>query len=255
MGNIICFVEDPKRKSVFRFISGFRKKRWFRRARIKYSFDPVDGALYDYKDEDIKDIEAKITSDYPNAEVCVMVFDEFIEKYYYHQFYVICRWNEEENEFYQGVGKDRKAMYSTDVEDARMIFSERTANETLRTIQQTTRDKVYVRPMYLNMINELLTPVMMITCTSKKSGQTKYFKKLDGNRLRLVSTSEAATKLTYDTSVTTWEYLKTHNKNFLYAVLPVFKDNVNSRDIERYMKEKNVSRMICMDLQLKHLNR
>ena len=248
-------MEGSEKKCAYRFVSGFKKRRWFRRSRIKYSFCPIDGSIFRYKDEDLKEIKTKIMTDYPNADIHIMEFDEFLEKYNIYRFFVICKWNERDNEFYQGDGKDRKAMYSKDIEDARMIFSERTANETLRTIQQTTRDKVYVRAIYLNLVNELLTPVMMITCTSKGNGQTKYFKKLDGRRLRMVSTSEAATKLTYDTSITTWEYLKTHNKNFLYAVLPAFKDNVNIRDIERYMRENNVSRMICMDLQLKHLNR
>lgn len=255
MGKIIYFVEDPKKKCAFRFVSGFIKKRWFRRARIEYSSDMKDAAYYDYKDEDFKGVAEKILSDYPNAIIHVSKDDEFLKEYRWHKFFAIRRWGEDEDEFYEDIGIDKKAVYSTDIEDARMMFSEKTALETLRTIQQTTRDKVNVRTMYLNMVNELLEPVMMITCTNKKNGETKYFKKLDGNRIRLVSTSESAEKFDYDTSVKTWEYLRTHNKNFLYAVLPVFKDNVNCKDIERYMKEKNVSRTVCMDLQLKYLNR
>ena len=52
-----------------------------------------------------------------------------------------------------------------------------------------------------------------------------------------------------------YEYLRTENKNFLYAVLPEFKDNVNCKNIEAYMREKKVSRMIVLDVQLKFLNR
>lgn len=258
MGKIIFFEEDHEKKCAFRFVSGFKKRRWFRGARIEYSSDLTNCAECDFKDEDFEDIEARVKRDYPNAVVNIINFHDFIEKYDLQHFFVICKWNkkEEDKEFYQGKDAGGKAMYSADIEDASIMLSCEFAEQTLRTIQQVACDKVYVLSIVLNnLTNELRKPVMMITCTSKKSGQTKYFKKLDGRRLRLVSTSEAATKLTYDTSVATWEYLKTHNKNFLYAVLPVFKDNVNCKDIERYMKENNVSRNICMDFQLKHLNR
>jgi hypothetical protein len=96
---------------------------------------------------------------------------------------------------------------------------------------------------------------MMITCTSKGSGVTKYFAREEGKRLRLVTTSNSAAKFDYETVMKMYEHLTQTNKNFLYAVMPVFKDNVRSSDIERYMREKKVSRMIVMDLQLKFLNR
>ena len=106
------------------------------------------------------------------------------------------------------------------------------------------------------MTNELLSPVMMITCTTKREKQTtKYLARIEGNRLRLVNTSNAAKKFTYEDAMKQYEYLVTHNKNFMYAVLPVFKDNVHCRNIESYMREKKVSRMIVMDLQLRFLNR
>ena len=78
---------------------------------------------------------------------------------------------------------------------------------------------------------------------------------MDGNRLRLVETSFSASKFTYEIGLQMCEYLKQHNKNFLYAVLPDFKDNVSAKNIEQYMREHKVSRMIVMDLQLKFLNR
>jgi hypothetical protein len=94
---------------------------------------------------------------------------------------------------------------------------------------------------------------MMITCTSKGSGVTKYFSREEGRRLRLVTTSQAATKFNYEEALTMYEYLKQTNKNFLYAVIPVFKDNVSAKNIEQYMRDHKVSRIIVMDLQLKFL--
>ena len=73
--------------------------------------------------------------------------------------------------------------------------------------------------------------------------------------MRLVTTSDAATKFNYEDVLTQFEHLKQTNKNFLYAVLPAFKDNVNVKNIESYMKENGTSRMLIMDLQLKFMNR
>lgn len=256
MGKIVFFEEDEKRHGVFRFVCGFRKRSWFRKGKVAYSLDPLDAECrYDYREEIFKDIEARIKADYPHGLVYVLDFDEFINVYNKHRFFAICRWKDGVDEYYIGEGFDRKATYSPDIEDCRMMFSESSAFETLRTIQQTTRDRVYIRTIYLDLVNELLTPIMMITCTSKSSGETKYFRKLDGNRVRLVETSGAATKFTYESVLRQFEYLQQNNKNYLYAVLPVFKDNVNCKNIENYMKENKVSRMIVMDLQLKHLNR
>lgn len=255
MGKIVFFEEDPKVKGVLRFVSGYQSAKWWRREKIKYSYHALDGSMFEYKEEEHDLICNRIKSDYPNALVYLLDYDEFLEQFSNNRFFAICKWNEKDNEFYQGDGLDRKALYSTDIADARMMFAESSANQTLRTIQQTTRDKVYLRTLYLNFENGLFSPCLMITCTSKGSGQTKYFAREEGKRLRLVTTSNAATKFNYESAVQMWEYLKTRNKNFLYAVLPVFKDNVNCKNIEQYMRENKVSRMVVMDLQLKHLNR
>ena len=67
--------------------------------------------------------------------------------------------------------------------------------------------------------------------------------------------ADAATKFSYEDVLAQFEHLKQTNKNFLYAVLPAFKDNVNVRDIENYMQENGISRMLIMDLKLRFMNR
>lgn len=255
MAKIVYFEENENQKCIIRFVKGYRRGRWFLREKIWYSYSVVDGLPF-VDEETIALVTTKVKKDYPKAVIHCEEYQQFMTKHQVQKFWVIGRWNYHgREEFYTGNDQFNKPTYSENISEVRMMFAESSANETLRTIQQTTRDRVYTRTVYLNLVNELLTPVLMITCTSKGNDQTKYFRKLDGNCMCLVSTSEEATKFNYEIAIQMWEFLKTQNKDFLYAVLPAFKDNVNCRDIENYMRDKNVSRMIVMYLQLKFLNR
>ena len=255
MRTIIYFEENENQKSIIRFVRGYRRGRWFLREKIWYSYSVVDGLPF-VDEETIALVTTKVKKDYPKAVIHCEEYQQFMNKHQLQKFWVIGRWNENgREEFYSGNDQNNKPTYSEDMQEVRMMFAESSAKETLRTIQQTTRDRVFIRTLYLNLVNELLTPVFMITCTSKGSQVTKYFAREEGNRLRLVTTSNAATRFDYEAVMKMFEHLRTTNKNFCYAVLPIFKDNVNSRNIESYMKEKRISRMLIMDLQLKHLNR
>lgn len=256
MAKIVLFEESEKQKCVIRFVKGFRKKSLFKKERVEYTLIQTE-AYWFVEDMLVPEfVTDRIKKDYPNAKVEVMEMDDFFEKYVLHRFWVIARYAEGyQEEYYCGHDQWNKATYTQDIPDVRMMFSESSAKETLRTIQQTTRDRVFIRTLYLNLVNELLTPMFMITCTSKGSQVTKYFAREEGKRLRLVTTSNAATRFDYEAVMKMFEHLRTTNKNFCYAVLPIFKDNVNSRNIESYMKEKRISRMLIMDLQLKFLNR
>ena len=255
MRTIIYFEESENQKSIIRFVKGYRRGRWFLREKIWYSYSVVDGLPF-VDEETIALVTTKVKKDYPKAVIHCEEYQQFMNKHQLQKFWVIGRWNENgREEFYSGNDQNNKPTYSEDMQEVRMMFAESSAKETLRTIQQTTRDRVFIRTLYLNLVNELLTPMFMITCTSKGSQVTKYFAREEGKRLRLVTTSNAAAKFDYEAVMKMFEHLRTTNKNFCYAVLPIFKDNVNSRNIESYMKEKRISRMLIMDLQLKHLNR
>ncbi len=255
MEEIIYFEENPKRHGVIRFVKNYRRGNWFRKERIEYCLTSTDSLSFNDQ-ADIDKACARIKKDYPDAKISHDTFSAFSKKYDLHRFWVIAHWENKVKMYYDGSDGHGKATYTTDMDSVRMMLSYRSARETLLTIQQTTRDRVWVMPVYLNLVNELLTPVMMITCTTKRSKQeTKYLARVEGNRLRLVNTSDAAQKFAYEAVLTMYEHLVTHNKNFMYAVLPVFKDNVHCRNIENYMREKKISRMVVMDLQLKFLNR
>lgn len=255
MRTIIYFEENENQKSIIRFVRGYHRGRWFLREKIWYSYSVVDGLPF-VDEETIALVTTKVKKDYPKAVIHCEEYQQFMNKHQLQKFWVIGRWNENgREEFYSGNDQNNKPTYSEDMQEVRMMFAESSAKETLRTIQQTTRDRVFIRTLYLNLVNELLTPMFMITCTSKGNDDTKFFKKLDGNRVRMVGTSGAATKFTYEEVLERFAYLQQHNKNFLYAVMPVFKDNVSAKNIENYIKENKVSRMVVMDLQLKHLNK
>lgn len=255
MDNYVIFRQDKKKHGAILFVKSFRPKKWFRSEKIEYCIS-ADQAESFSDNELMARVCDRIKKDFPNAEIWCENYRTFTDKYDNHRFWVIGRWREDGvEEFYCGNDQHNKPEYTTDLDEVRFSLSESSTNETLQTIRKSTRDRAYSRVVFLTLQNELLSPCMMITCTSKGSGVTKFFAREEGSRLRLVMTSHAAAKFNYETSIKMWEYLKQHNKNFLYAVLPDFKDNVSAKNIEQYMKDHKVSRMIVMDLQLKFLNR
>ena len=255
METFVMFRGDKTKHSAILFVKSFRPKKWLRKEKIEYTVS-ADQAEY-FGDNDLKSkVCDRIKRDYPNAEIWCDTYRDFTEKFVNHRFLVIGRWREDgTEEFYCGSDQHGKPEYTTDLNEVRFSLSESSTNETLQTIRKSTRDRAYTRLVFLSLENELLSPCMIISCTSKGSGVTKFFAREEDRRLRLVYTSKAASKFNYEASIRMWEYLKQHHKTFLYAVLPDFKDNVSAKNIEPYMRDHHVSRMIVMDLQLKFLNR
>ena len=254
MEKYVIFREDKDKHGVYLFVKKFVPKKWFRKEKIEYCISADQAETFE--PDMMAKVCERIKRDYPNAEIICEDYRTFTDRMVKHRFWVVGRWREDSTEeFYCDSDRHGKPEYTTDLQAVRFSLSESSANETLRTIRKCTRDRAYTRMVFLSLENELLSPCMMITCTSKGSQVTKYFAREEGKRLRLVTTSNAAAKFEYETVMKMYEYLRTENKNFLYAVIPEFKDNVNSKNIEAYMRENKVSRMIVLDVQLKHLNR
>ena len=254
MEKYVIFREDKNKHGVYLFVKSFRARRWFRKEKIEYCISADQAETFEQ--EVMAKVCERIKRDFPNAEIICEGYRTFTDRMVKHRFWVVGRWREDGmEEFYCDNDRHGKPEYTTDLQAVRFSLSESSANETLRTIRKCTRDRAYTRMVFLSLENELLSPCMMITCTSKGSQVTKYFAREEGKRLRLVTTSNAAAKFSYEVALIMFEHLRTENKNFLYAVLPEFKDNVNCKNIEAYMREKKVSRMIVLDVQLKHLNR
>ena len=255
MEKYVIFREDKDKHGVYLFVKKFVPKKWFRKEKIEYCIS-ADQAEDFTDNELLAKVCERVKKDHPNAEIFCEDYRTFTDRMVKHRFWVVGRWCEDsKEEFYCGNDQHRKPEYTTDLNEVRFSLSETSIIQTLQTIRKCTRDRAYTRMVFLSLENELLSPCMMITCTSKGSQVTKYFAREEGKRLRLVTTSNAAAKFRYDEVLIMFEHLRTENKNFLYAVLPEFKDNVNCKNIEAYMREKKVSRMVVLDLQLKHLNR
>lgn len=254
MEKYVIFREDKNKHGVYLFVKSFRARRWFRKEKIEYCISADQAETFE--PEVMAKVCERIKCDFPNAEIICEGYRTFIDRMVKHRFWVVGRWRDDSTEeFYYDSDRHGKPEYTTDLQSVRFSLSESSANETLRTIRKCTRDRVYTRLVFLSLENKLLSPCMIISCTSKGSGVTKFFSREEDRRLRLVYTSKAAAKFNYETSISMWEYLKQYHKKFLYAVLPDFKDNVSAKNIEPYMRDHHVSRMIVMDLQLKFLNR
>lgn len=258
MAIFIYFEESDKRKCAIRFVSNYRTAKWYRREKIGYSLLATSGMPVTEATE-LQKIYLRIEKDYPDARIYCTEWEVFRDLHKKRQFWVICKFNENsEIDGYYSCTKRGNVEWTNDIDDADIYLDNQTADESGRTIGQLCQPdtKIGIAQIYLNLVNELLTPIFMITCTSKTGKQsTQYFAKLDGNRLRLVRTSDAAKKFTYSDVLAMFEHLKSHNKNFLYAVLPAFKDNVHCNDIERYIGDMRVSRLVQMDIKLKSLNK
>lgn len=255
MGKIVCFEDGVKKYGVVRFVKSFRHKRLFRKEKISYTLSSSFATEFD----DVvllADVCNRVKKDYPNAKISCMGMDEFLSKYMTHEFWIIVRCDEKgDNEDYFSSYYGQDAQWTHDINDSMLYLDYEDCRSSAEIIRRTG-DRILVRGIFLNLINELLTHVMMITCASKRGdGEAKYFSKLEGNRVRLVNTSNSAKKFTYREALECFDYLCKHNKSFWYAVLPVFKDNVHYKNIEAYMREKKISRMIMMTHKLNWFNR
>ncbi len=260
MGKIIYFEENPKKHGVMRFVATYCERRWFRKEKISYTLS-VENAFSFLTEETMEIVKEKIKKDYPDAKIYCTCYEEFLTKYETHEFWAIARYGanssyltNEPNGYFVRIGKNQ-VEWTEDISDAEICLVRNNMVETLNVIRGVEGVRAALYPVYLNLINELLTPMMMIVCTSRKGKkETKYFSKIEGNRLRLVTTSYAAKKFTYQDVQNAFEYLRTHNKNFWYAILPQFKDNVHCRDIEYYFERNKLSRSVVVSIKVGKLN-
>ena len=258
MEGIIYFEENPKKNGVIRFVSKYQRKRFLRRESIAYSSCVFTAPIFT-NEEIIERVFARVRKDYPDAKIYCTYCFEFVEKYKTHRFWMIARYggkssNEPDAYFSAIIKKD--VVWTQYFEDAELWLDREKAEEAVKTIRQASGERIALSLVYLNLINCLLTPVMMIVCTSKSGKkEMKYLSKIEGNRLRLVNTSDSAMRLTFADAQETFDHLVSNNKNFHYAVLPAFKENVFYKDIEKYVYEKKISRKVALTMKLKYLQR
>lgn len=258
METIIYFKEASGLYGVIRFVKSYRKRGFLRRERISYTMD-IREAL-SFKDNAALLLKAKLRTqkDNPDAEVCQVGLADFRHQYISHRFWLICRFDKKDvpTEFYSGLTQNNEAMFTNDIYNAVIGMDVKSETETVSRMRVKGEGKIGIAMIYLNLINDLLNPNFMLLCTSKSGERkTKYFARQEGNRLRLVETSDAAKKFTYREVLEAFESLKAGNKNFEYAVLPAFKENVSYRSMEDYIMMHNISRRVQLDFKLSSLCR
>lgn len=253
MSEIVYFKENKQQHGVLFFVKSYRRKGFLRRERIEYTMDITEAQ--EYSDPSlILTVFKKIRKDYPDAYWNSMPMEQFKESFKTHRFFLITKIDDDENYLYYSGIKKGVCEWTLDIDEALIGLDSKTQAETALRIRMKG-GKVNTNIVYLDLINDLLNPNFMITCESKSGKkEIKYFARKEGNRLRLVETSASATKFSYREVMNQYEELQGTNKNFLYSVLPVFKDNVSYKNLKEYIREHNVSNRLQMEIKLKNLN-
>lgn len=259
MENIVYFYESQSASSAVRFVKTFREKRWYRRGKLSYTFILAEALPFASEDLAAK-CENLIREDFPNARIYVSNYDEFRKLHRDNLFWFIGKFDER-NEIagyfsrLLRAGKKWYCEWTAGINDAELHLLERQTQEDVMTIRRTTGEKVAAVPIYANLQNIANTPCMMIICHNKRDDkQMKYFSRQEGNRLRLVTTSQSAAKFSIQGAVDKREELMASNKNFLYSILPAFEDNIRSVDIETYVERKHISTAIPVTFKLRHIS-
>ena len=254
MSDVIYFREQQNRHGVIRFVKKYRPGGFLRRERIEYTYDAVLACTFE-NPATINAVFKRVRKDYPHADVDNYNLSTFIEGYCKHRFFLISKWDYKDNlsKFYAGE-KKHTVDWTDDINNALLGMDEKTQADTLNRIRMRG-EKVNLSVVYSDLINDLLNPNFMITCESKKGKkELKYFARKEGNRLRLVETSNAAAKFSYREVMDQYEELQATNKNFLYSVIPALGENVSCKNLLQYLKWRKISTTVQMELKINSLN-
>lgn len=254
MKEIICFFKD-KNVGPLHFVSSYERKRLFRRERISYSLEKSDARYFDESEgATIESVRVCVQSDFPDCRMFTLDDNTFERFFQAKRFWGICKINEKDGRslWYAGI-KGRTAVWSLDVTNALLCLDLDTEIDTLNVLRQGG-GRLNIKTVHLNLTNELLAPKFILTCTSKGGDKkTMFFAGEEGGSLRLANDSFSACKLTYRESVGMFERLRVCNKDFSYAVIPDFEDNVNCSDLDEYSANGKINRMVQMELKLRNV--
>lgn len=256
--HIIYFRDYSGRPGVFRFVKAYSPKRFLRRERIEYTLDITRAMDFSAGGmELVRQAHRRIMKDWScegrtTLGVSHTDSDDFMSSYRQHRFWVITRRGEdgEPVEFYSGRDRKGRDGFSDDIGEASIGLDLQSETDTVKRLR-VGGGHVSIDCVYLTLVNGLLEDNFMIICKSRKEdGRTRFFARQEDNRLRLVETSGAAKKMAYREAYEVYEHLESTNRNFSYAVLPAFVENVHCRDLEGYVKRHGVQRAVKMNLRL-----
>jgi len=247
MSKTILFPIDKTRNaSPFVYIKSYRRGGFLRRERIEYTYSRRGSV----DDGDVTAALARAKQDYPDMGAYLIDDGMHTHDLSEQTFWVI--FEHVTGRYYAGMGK-RGLEFTDDIWEAEVIFSRSEALETLAGLRLTRGLRLTADSIILTCINKLTRPLFTITCTSRKSGVTKFFSRQEDGRLRLVETSDAAAHFTYEEVMEEFERLRTSNKHFSYAVMPPFEDNVRAKKIGEYILTHKVRRGFVSAMKLKNM--
>lgn len=244
---IVFFIKD----GVYRFVSEHTKSGLLRRE--SYSSAVEISAAKDFDVEECPSVVDFLESEGLWPQVATKEDFEHLRKL--QRFWVIERTTKDGSvEYFKGMGSPKKGqasrpLYDKDIKNATVSLSLSWFNNELNTIRMMGMDKVRVVQIYAELMNKLLSPVFIITCTNKQQ-ENFYLSSFDDNKVSVCDLSDEALHLPYEDAVAMFEKLRSTQKVFLYAVWPAFKDNVNRKDIEGYVKKNNVVRSFVIEVRL-----
>lgn len=251
MAKVIYFDAEPTKKGVIRFVEDYRMGGFLRKEKIQYG---IAGGYLPVVEEE-QSIYDRIVHDYPSAIVYYGTVADTERRLDTKRFWLIGKDAGKGIDMYYSHVTAGHVEWTSDVPNAEIQFDEQAAVSTVSELRRAG-EKAVVVPVYMNFDNPLLAKGFIILCKSKKSGVTKYFARHEeGNRIRLVKSSNSAARFTYAEAVGMFESLKGSNKAFFYTVCPAFKGNVNFTSIENYMASGKVAKAIAVSDKLKWMNR
>ena len=246
---VIYFTEGEDAQA-FRFVKAYRRKRLFRKEKMELSYFLV---ALDVEDDVLSDIIYAVKRMYPNANVGCDTLDNFKEKMLPYVYYATCLYNGKELVGFDGGNKAQgEQLWEMDIEDAMLYLDGRDASDHAEQVARSTGKQVTLDMVYVNRTNMFSEARFVITCTSRKSGFTKFYSRTEGTRLRLVKTSDAAALFTYRLALDIFDELKATSKSFWYDVIPYIQ-GVNCMDLERLAKEGKIARAVEVTTKIQWL--
>lgn len=214
MAKVIYFDAEPTKKGVIRFVEDYRRGGFLRKEKIQYG---IAGGYLPVVDE-VQGVYDRIARDYSDAIIWNGMVEDVERKLETRRFWLIGK--DSGFDVYYSHITAGKVEWANDVVNAEVQFDEQAAVSTVTELRRAG-EKAVVIPVYMNFDNPLLGENFIILCKSKKSGVTKFFARHEeGNRIRLVKSSNSAARFTYAEAVGMFESLKGSNKTFFYTVCP-----------------------------------
>lgn len=252
MKKVIYFTDGEGIKP-FMFVKAYRKKSLFKRENVQLSYFVHE---LDIDDEMAGNIKSFIKRHYPDAVIGYDTVENFKETMYKYEYYVVTKFIESGN-FYcfdTGSTSDGERQWTTEIKDAQLHYDAQSAADSAKCIAKETGERVAIATVHILNVNPLSEQKFIIVCQSKKSGKNQFYSRVEGKRLRLVRTSDAAAKFSYSLVLAMFEELRAENKAFNYSVIPYI-PNINCADLEQLEKDGKIPHMLMMTTKLKWMDR